>query len=1054
MPMKTYYRSIFLLIAFLSLALPAKMLSQINLPGYRYGSEFIILAERDYDIGLLKKAERDLEVLFTEFSDNVAVEKALLLEVDIDLSTGNFNMADTKLGEFIKGHPNSPFVSFAAFKRGVINFERNNFQEASEYFQTAKLIAESDYEYRRNDPVYSELAGRALFWEAVSLSRKGSFDDAYPLFEEVMLRYPESDYADDALYSIGKIDEMREQFEEAITKFQKVRINYPYSNTYIASLIREANNNITLRRFEAATLNLERADAVLSNILKQDTIGLKYPAQTNAEFARQEILYLRGEAANLAGNYEEALGYFDTFLGTFENDDLVEYVRLGAGWANLNLGNYDRALEFYDKVIFGSKENQQLRDIAQLYRAITHKYMGNTDQARKEFFALAVQAGYPYQGQVLLELAQLHYEEGEYIEARKTLERAQNELISSQAMVRIKLLLGAVYMHLKQYEKASAVYGDAEELAESAKTYNMPKKDWYLKEARLKKGISEVMDGDNARAISDLSAYMAVSEGDSRADEGLFWLSEAYFQKNAYRNAIQSFETLLDKYPETKRREDALYAIGWSQFMLQDFSKSQKTFDRLVGEYPDSRYGPEVMTRQGDGYYVVKQYSAAANAYKRAMDLAPGTEIGQYAAYQRANSLFKMGAYDQSINALNQFVSQYRSSPFAPNALYLIGWVKFQQNKYKEAIESYRYLIEAHPNSIYIPRTHYAIADAFYNAGDYDMAREKYQYVIDTYPDSELAPEALRGIQQSLVLLGREDEAIEVINTYTSSNSSSPFVRDFKEKKAGILFGNGRFKDAIAEYEGLIEDDTEPEANAEAMYWIAMSYIQMGEPKEAEKAFNRLKQKYPQSEWTAKGMLENAILWKEQANVPKSDSLFANIIKNYPGNLVQAQAGFERAILKYGLRDTTAALELFAFVADSFPNNEYGVNARYKLGMFARKLNKNDEARMHFAKLVKNEVDPGYAAEASYRIGELLMVDEYYEEAIEAFEKTKMDFASYTDWFSKALLDQGRAYEQLERYDEALEVYSALQELRTDDDFGETARARIESIRKLQGEEE
>jgi TolA-binding protein len=381
----------------------------------------------------------------------------------------------------------------------------------------------------------------------------------------------------------------------------------------------------------------------------------------------------------------------------------------------------------------------------------------------------------------------------------------------------------------------------------------------------------------------------------------------------------------------------------------------------------------------------------------------------------------------------------------------LIGWVKFQKGNYEGAVESYRYLIEAFPNSDYIPRTHYGIADAFYNAGQYDMAREKYQYVIDTYPASELAPEALRGIQQSLMLVGREDEAIEVINKYTTDNQSSPFVRDFKERKATILFSNGRYKDAIDEYEALIETEGTTEENAEAMYWIGVSYINMGEPQEAEEAFSRLRNKFPESQWAAKGALDNAILWKKQANVPKSDSLFANVIRDYPGEIVAAQAGFERAILQYGIRDTVEALRMFAFVADSFPNNEYGVNARYKLGMFARKQEKNDEARMHFAALVQNEVDPGFAAEASYRIGELLMMDEFYGEAIDAFEKTKTEFSAYEDWFAKALLDQGLAYQKLERYNEALEVYKALRELRTDDDFGMTADTRIKNIEELMG---
>ncbi|GAB5466510.1 MAG: hypothetical protein Kapaf2KO_19460 [Candidatus Kapaibacteriales bacterium] len=1028
--------------------------SQVNQPGYRYGAEKLLDARSRFDNGLLKQSERELQDLFSNFPGNIALEKALLLEVDIDLAKGNYNIADTKLGEFIKQYPNSPFVSLSAYKRGVLSFERNRFLEASEYFNTAKQIAQSDYEFRRQDPVYEEIAGKALFWEAVSLSRISEFDRAYPLFESVMDRYPNSDYADDALYSLGKIDEMREEFQPAIDRFKKLRITYPNSNTFIASLIREANNNITLRNYENATLNLEKADAVLTSIEKQDTIGLKYPKQTNAEFARQEILYLRGEAANMAGNFEKAESYFTAFLETFENDELTDYSRLGLGWALLNQDKPQEAVELYDKVIFSTDkgEKKSLQDIAKLYRAIALGGAGNKEQSRRELSALAVKAGYPYQGQVLLELAQMQYEEEDYQEARKTLERAENELIDSESRVRIKLLLGAVYMHLKMYEKAIDVYKDAETIAENSIYYKMPKKDWYIKESRLKQGISQVMIGKNARAISDLSSYIAVAGNDPRASEAIFWLSEAYFQSNAYKNAIQSFNTLLDKYPETNRREDALYAIGWSQFMLQDFRASGKTFDRLIGEYPQTKYGTEVMTRQGDGYYLVKQYNPAAGAYKKAAELGAGTELGEYASYQLANSLFKLGAYDQSITALNQFAAKYRSSPFAPNALYLIGWVKFQKKDYRDAIDSYRYLIEAFPRSEYVPRAHYSIADAFYNNREYERATEKYQFVIDYFPESDLAPEALRGIQQSLTLLGREDEAIEVINTYTANNKTSPFVRDFKEKKAGIFFNNGRYKDAVAEYENLIEEGGSPEQNAEAMYWMGKSYIEMGQPREAEAAFLRLMEKYPESDYAPMGLIENALLWQDMANLPKADSLFTRIIDKYPENPISGQAGFEKAIIRYSQRDTVEALRLYELVAERFPNNEYGVNSRYRLGMFARSKNQNDSARYHFAKLAENEYDAVFAAEATYRIGELLLKDKYYDEAIEALEKSKNEFASYEDWFSLALLNQGEAYEKKEMYNEALQDYRSLKELRPEDDFGATAKTRIARIEKLQGE--
>ena len=88
--------------------------------------------------------------------------------------------------------------------------------------------------------------------------------------------------------------------------------------------------------------------------------------------------------------------------------------------------------------------------------------------------------------------------------------------------------------------------------------------------------------------------------------------------------------------------------------------------------------------------------------------------------------------------------------------MYLVGWIRFQQGKYNEAVDNFKFLIKAYSSSGLVARSHYTIGDAYYNRGNYDGAIESYKTVVELFPSSDLAPEAMKSMQQCLLILGRE----------------------------------------------------------------------------------------------------------------------------------------------------------------------------------------------------------------------------------------------------------------------------------------------------------
>jgi TolA-binding protein len=971
----------------------------------------------------------------------------VLINAQTSLLQRNYQNAEAELIYLIKDYPNSPFVAPAKILLAFIAFEQEKYSEAQQLFAEAKSTSDSEY-FKRKDSEYWFISQQATYWRAVSYALQGKYKDAQPIFEQCYRAYPDGEYPDDALFALGLISEISRDFEIAVNYFRTASTKYPYSNVFICSKIREANNNLILRRPAPALISLENAEKVYWQIVTNDSIAVLYQQQSYAENAAEEIIYLKGESYNLAGKYTQAYSTFQSFLGSYAKSKLTNYARLGAGWALMKMGDHEKSLPFFDDVIKDlSGEYSQMKSLAQLYRANALRKMGDTKTAQNELLELSVQPAYPYLGVVLLELGQIYYENENYEMAQKTLERAERESSDANTTVRVNILLGATYLEQRKWANAINEYKNAEHLALKSSDIFMPNKQNYLAEARLKQGIAMVKSQRHAEAIPPLLTFIGEHKNDARTDRALFWLAEAYYRSDLLNNAVDTYTKIIEKYPKSEKREESLYGLGWSYFRLKNFTKSSSTFNKLVADYPESNYNVEVLARQADGYYITKNYNEASKYYRRAADLAPNTEEGQYCSYQLCHALYRANRYEEAITSLLSFVRSYNMSSYAPNALYLIGWIRFQQGKYNEAISDFRFLIQAYPQSGLVPIAHYAIGDAYYNNGDFESALKAYSTVVESYPNNALAPEAIKSMQYCYSALGMDDEAMQVAEKYVQTNPDSPYAEDFMFKKPQMFYSGRNYQDAVREFESFIEKYPTSGKNAEALFWMGKSYISLNESDKAIQTFNKIQEEYPESDYASLSILETGLMKLNQNQISEADSIFQYLQVKYPANQSAAQAGFERALIKYSMGDTLDAITIFREVEKNYPGMDYANQSIYRIAMHYRLKGMFDSSLDEFKKLKLVENNPELAAEAYFRIGELNMRLERYEKAAESFDTVKDRFVGFEDWYSLSLLYLGECKEKLGETDAAIAVYQTLIEINPENDFGKTAKSRLKRLK-------
>ncbi len=1029
-----------------------------NLPHSQSAVEDLQHAAALDEAGLRLEAARMLRRLLRERPVSPARDEALYNLALNHIEAGEFRDAHERFDELLATRNNSPWRAHALSAKSLLYFDQGDYISAAQSFQAAADQAEVDA-MRRRDTSYTPFASAGLFWSGISYALSGDDRMAEAPLARCADSYPTYEYADDALYFLAQFAERTRRLEEALTLYDRITKDYPRRNTRVGAHIHAAQNYISLRKPTPALEELESAGTVIRTLEGQGASpATSFEPQSYVEDAESQMLYLRGEAHNLSGRSKQALESFEAALNADLSTELRTRSQLGAGWALLNMGEYDRALAYYDLLLNREETEPAIDASARLYRVLALKRKGDRETAVRELGALTSRSDYPYLGLALLELGQMHYEDGLMDQARRTLERAVKEAPDAVTRARSYLLLGAAALDAAYYSTAATAYSEVIQIAERSDERSMPDRALYLADARFKRGIALVGASNGAgdepsrEATTQLQEFIAEHPGDDRIPEARFWLAEGFYKATLMHEAEQAYNYIVRNLPNSDRREEAFYGLGWTQFRTRQFNNASKTFGRLLREFPDTRFAVDVLVREGDAHYLNRNYSAAADSYRQVVRRDKETTLGEYALYQLGQSLYRLRRYDQAIAELRNFLKEFPRSSLAPEALYSVGWMLFESNRFEESIAEMRRLMQTYSDSPKFQSAHHAVADAYYNLGQYELALGVYSEIVDAYPGSSLIGSALNNMEYCLTLLGREEEAKNVRAQFFALNPGSPLVEEelFSPDRG---FWQRTESNPVESYRRYVEDHPDSERVPEALYYMGKSYVSLGETEEdleqyrlALDAFRRVVNGYPEHDIAPQASFDLAMTTMRLNEADAADSLLGLTRSRFPESDAAVQAGFEQAMLRLSRSDTASALSAFLSVADEYRGSYYGDRSRFRVGVYHMRRKEYDSARVQFSQVAERDDELG--AEAQYRVAQAWYWQENYEAARDAAIVVRERFPEFEPYRSEALLILAWSLEKLEDIDGALETFRLVAALGADNEYAQTANANIERLQK------
>ncbi len=185
-----------------------------------------------------------------------------------------------------------------------------------------------------------------------------------------------------------------------------------------------------------------------------------------------------------------------------------------------------------------------------------------------------------------------------------------------------------------------------------------------------------------------------VAKSNEKIEEALYNEGFIYFEGlKDHKKAIESFETLLKRFPETKHKLSSYYQLYLIYKDLDDKKNVTLYKDMILTDFPESDYAKilldptyykEIQARNNESNifyeqtykaFIAQNYSKVLTDYETATTKYKKSKIFPKFEYLKVLAIGKTKGRDSLILALNQFIANFSKSDIVPTAQMVLGYL-------------------------------------------------------------------------------------------------------------------------------------------------------------------------------------------------------------------------------------------------------------------------------------------------------------------------------------------------------------------------------------------
>jgi len=610
------------------------------------------------------------------------------------------------------------------------------------------------------------------------------------------------------------------------------------------------------------------------------------------------------------------------------------------GDVDFRLGDLPAARRAYESALAGNPQGS-LANRARLGLGRVLAAGNEPGPALRSLRDLADRGGPEWADKAMVEVGRIEATAGRWAEAAAAFEAAEKAAPRGPLAAEARVERAEALAHLGRPEEAEALLGPiAEDLAQPLAPQAADALGASLLARGQAAEALATLDAAQARFASSPSApllrfhaaeaalalgrpeeararFLKLAEDDPKApsaDDAQLRAASLALDAKDWPAARQAAGTFLARFPASPLRADARLVDARAALASGGPRDAIKTLTAgLAEDRPTPAVAQAAYYYLGLAYQKDGQPEKAAEVFARlAKAPAPVAADAQYLLGQTA---FDAGRFAEAVPALEKYLADKPDGEVADHALARLAQSESELGHPAEADAALARLAARYPRSPTLTPTRSRLAEAALAAKRYDRAAELFRAASEAAEPGQKA-RALSGLGWSLLRGGHPAEAADAFGALVEATPEDRLAPEAAATRAWALEQAGKPGDAIAAHARVVEQYPKAPQAGPAALALARLRAEAKDP-EAAGSFAKVARDYPRTSGEPLDSVLSEWGWAliDAGKPAEADAAFARLLEEFPESPRAADARYNLAVSAFAARDFDRVLGLLKPVA-------------------------------------------------------------------------------------------------------------------------------------------
>jgi len=436
---------------------------------------------------------------------------------------------------------------------------------------------------------------------------------------------------------------------------------------------------------------------------------------------------------------------------------------------------------------------------------------------------------------------------------------------------------------------------------------------------------------------------------------------------------------------ENERQNQLNFANGL--FQRGFFAEAVEEYGAYIASLGGAAAEPEVWYYLGEAAYAAGDYDRALSAFESLQALAGDTPWKDRARLSQGEVYFHLKSFEEATALLRPLSGPGQPEATRGRALYYLGKTQFEQARYNDAIKTFSGLAAEVPDHPLAPYAGFQLACTRLLLGEREAAAIQFSTVAGSNADAALRMESRFRAAQTYDQIGWYGAALGAYEQLRTDFPDAPFAEAAGLGYIWALFHEGKCVDAQASIVDHLKRYPETAQRVELDYIRANCLQQAGNNEAAMEAFVRLREAFPESEFSGRALYKMAWLHYLNDKLAPAQELVTRFLQEYGTSPLVGEGAFLLGTIFVAQGNFENAHQEFRLVAERYPDSEFGAEALFKSGECLEQLAMTEAAAQIFESFVTKYPDHGLTAQAILRAGDARFAASAFEEAVARYTK-------------------------------------------------------------------